>query len=336
MERDQAFRAWLFGQRAFATVAAADLPHALVAIKGSVRFPMLLLTLERMGVTDPATYAAAVRHAQRLSDIGDREAADTALRQFQGALAILDRIRFSRAITAESARGLVESLSAVPLTDRGAYRGAMALWLETRLLPALAAVTEARAAAAGTTVSAEATLLASMAGPSSGFSVPDVEWEGLPYRVDVGAAEFDRLVRVRRKQGGQRLDAVLAFCLEVARLRESLRAPSDVASRVAALTTVAGALLEGPSMPADEPRAGPDIRKVVDEAAEDLRKIKSARDVSKVQRHRRTAGAGRRCAPGPRPGLDRLRSASWRPRRARVAGGGPVGASRLRVRRPDP
>lgn len=282
VERDQAFRAWLFGQRAFSTIAAADLPHVLVAIKGTTRFPMLLLTLERIGVTDPATYAAAVRHAQRLSEIGDRETIGAALRQFQGTLAILERLRFSRAVSADAARRLVESLSAVPLEGRGGYRGAIAAWFDTRLLPALDAVSEARAAAAGTTVSAEATLLASMAGPSSGFRVPDVEWEGLPYRVDVGAAEFDRLVRVRRKQGGQRLDVVLAFCLELRRLREMLRSPSDVASRVSALDTVAGALLEGPSMPVDEPRTGPDIRKLVDEAAEDLRKIRSASDVSKV------------------------------------------------------
>ena len=122
-----------------------------------------------IGVTDPATYASAVRHAQRLSEIGDREAAGTALRQFQGALAILERIRFSRAIPAEVALGLVRTLTAVPLTESGAYRGGVAMWVETHLLPALATVSEARAAAAGTTVSAEATLLASMAGPSSGI-----------------------------------------------------------------------------------------------------------------------------------------------------------------------
>ncbi len=284
VQREQFFRAWQFGQRAFPNLAPADLPHALIAVKGLIRFPMLLLTLERIGVTDPATYAGAVRHAQQLSEIGDREAAGIALRQFQGALAILERIRVSRAIPADVALGLVRTLTAVPLTESGGYRGGVAAWLEIRLLPALATVSEARAAAAGTTVTAEARLLASMSGPSSGLTVPDVEWEGLPYRVDVGAAEFDRLVRVRQKQGGHRLDAVLAFCLELARLKDSLKSPSDVAARVSALNAVAGAVLESPSIPAGGPATGPDIRRLVDEATEDLRKIRSERDVSKTGR----------------------------------------------------
>ena len=284
MQREQALRAWQFGQRAFANLAPADWPHALVAIKGLARFPMLLLTLERIGMTDPASYAGAVRHAQRLSEIGDREAAGIALSQFQGALAIIDRLRSSRAISADVALGLVGSLTAVPLSEKAGFRGGVATWLETRLLPALSTVSEARASAAGTNVSAEAALLASMAGPSSGITVPDVEWEGLPYRVDVGAAGFGRLVQVRRKQGGHGLDAVLAFCLEPARLKSSLKAPSDVAASVSALNAAAGALLERSPGLAGERDTGPDIRRLVDRAIEDLRKIRSAKDVSKTGR----------------------------------------------------
>ena len=283
-QREQLLKAWLFGQRAFPNLAEAELPHAVIAIKGLMRFPMLVLTLERIGFTDPAAYAGAVRHAQQLSEIGDGEAADTALRQFQGALAILERTRFSRAIPADAALKLAEALTALPLTKNGEYRGGVAAWLETRLLPALGTVSEARAAAAGTSVSAEAALLASMAGPSRGVSLADVEWEGLPYRVDVGAAEFDRLVRVRRKQGGHGLDAVLAFCLEAARLENALKTPSDVAARAAALSVAAGALLDRPARFTDEPDAGSDLRKLVDGAVEDLRKIRSAKDVSKSGR----------------------------------------------------
>jgi hypothetical protein len=283
-QREQSFRAWQFGQRAFRDLAPADLPHALIAVKGFIRFPMLILTLERLGVTDPAAYAGAVRHAQRLSEIGDRETATIALRQFQGALAVLERVRFSRVISAEAASQLVGTLTAVPLTPDGEYQGGVARWLETRFLPALAPLSESRAAAAGTTVSAEAALLAAMSGASSGAALPDVEWEGLPYRVDVGAAEFARAVRVRQKQGGHGLDAVLEFCRQSVRLRDSLTSPSDVAVRASALDSALETMLQRPPALPGERETGPDLRGLVSEALEELRKIRSPKDVSKVGR----------------------------------------------------
>jgi hypothetical protein len=284
VRRQQLLRVWLFGQRAFAGIAPADLPQALVALRGFARFPTLLLTLERLSITDPAACASVVRHAQRLTDIDDRETGASALRQFQGALAVLERIRFSRVITAEAASQLVGTLAALPVTPDGGYRGGVAKWLETRLLPALAPVPEARAAAAGTTVSAEATLLAAMSGASSEADLPDVEWEGLPYRVDVGAAEFARLVRVRQKQGGHGLDAVLGFCREPARLQESLKSPADVAARVSALNAALETMLQRPPALLVESDTGPDIARLVNEALDELRKIRSPRDVSKVGR----------------------------------------------------
>jgi hypothetical protein len=283
VRRQQLLRVWLFGQRVFTGVAPGALPQALVALRGFARFPMLLLTLERLGVTDPAACATVVRHARRLSEIGDHDKAASALRQFQGALAVLDRLRFNRTLSEEAARQLVATLTAVPLTPDGEYRGGVAAWIDDRLLPALAPVSEVRAAAAGTTVSAEARLLAAMAGVSSAAVLPAVEWEGLPYRVDAGAAEFDRLVRVRQKQAGHGLDAALGFCREAARLQDSLTSPADVAARVSALNDTVEALRQRPPVYPGETETGPDLRRLVDEAIEDLRKITSPRDVSKAR-----------------------------------------------------
>ena len=54
-----------------------------------------MLTLDRMGVQAPAVYAAAARHAQRLSGLeGSR--GFIALGQFQGAIAILDHLSRAR------------------------------------------------------------------------------------------------------------------------------------------------------------------------------------------------------------------------------------------------
>lgn len=282
--REQLFRAWLFGQRAFADVTRAAMPEAALALRGVAAFPVLMLTLERMNITDPSVCAAAVRHAGRLSDIGDQGAASRALRQFQGALAALERIRFGRVISAEAATRLVDSLMAVPLSGDGEYQGGMARWLETQLLPSLEPVSEARAAAAGTAVSAEATLLAAMAGVSSSAALPRVEWEGLPYRVDVGASEFSRLVAVREKQRGRGLDAVLAFSRESARLRDAVKSPADVAPRVSALNAALAALVNVPPGFLGEREGDAELRRTVGEALDDLRRITAASDLSKVRR----------------------------------------------------
>ena len=123
-----------------------------------------------------------------------------------------------------------------------------------------------------------------MAGVSSGASLPAVEWEGLQYRVDVGMAEFARMVRIRRKQGGHSLDAVLAFGREPARIRDSLKSSADVAARVAALTAAADALASRPSAAANVDETESDLRKAVTRAVKDLRAITSAKDVSKAAR----------------------------------------------------
>ena len=56
-----------FGQRAFAAADAATLPDVVVALRAFPRYRMLMLTLERIGVTQPSVYAALARHAERLS-----------------------------------------------------------------------------------------------------------------------------------------------------------------------------------------------------------------------------------------------------------------------------
>ncbi len=59
-----------FGLRVFGSQATAD---AVVALRALPRYRMLMLTLERMGIADPAVHAAAARHAARLSALGPED-----------------------------------------------------------------------------------------------------------------------------------------------------------------------------------------------------------------------------------------------------------------------
>jgi len=284
-KRRQFVSHWFFGQRVFAGVASAALPEALVALRGFPRFPMLMLTLERMGITDPSTYAVAVRRAQRLSEIGNRDVAITSLYQFQGALALIERVRFSRAITAETARQLVGTLSAVPMTESGEFQCNIAVWLDAYLLPAVSPRPGRSPAMPDSIGPIEATLLAAMAGPGSAAApVAAVEWEGLHYRVDVGAAELTRLTQVRQKQRGDAVDAVLAYSREVYRLPQALTTPAGVPAREAALAAVMRPFVRPVSSADGSEAPTPDWRTLLQDAAKELRKIKKPKDLAKVER----------------------------------------------------
>jgi len=59
------------GQRVFGDVAAAgrDRADVFVALRAISRYRLLILTLDRIGIRSPSIYAAAVRHAVRMSPV---------------------------------------------------------------------------------------------------------------------------------------------------------------------------------------------------------------------------------------------------------------------------
>ncbi|RPJ82953.1 MAG: hypothetical protein EHM13_08255, partial [Acidobacteria bacterium] len=132
VERTRRSERWLFAHRVFGDATPASITSLLWTVKAYSEYPTLLLTLERMGIRTPATYAAAVRAAARLSD------ADRRLWQFQSALAILERSRAARSIGAKEAEALVLKLSEITPEGGEPYRGAVARWIEEDFLPAVA------------------------------------------------------------------------------------------------------------------------------------------------------------------------------------------------------
>jgi hypothetical protein len=150
-ERERRLDAFAFAQRVFArggqvsnesgkaggagageTLVEGD--EMVAAVRSFAAYPVLMLTLERMGIRAPAIYAAAAQQAERLTDL-DQSRGSIALAQFQGALALLSRLTRVRTIDGATAERLTRDLLASRLTD-GRYNGAVAAWLDERVRPA--------------------------------------------------------------------------------------------------------------------------------------------------------------------------------------------------------
>jgi hypothetical protein len=193
-----------FAQRRFGS--AADTPDAFIAVRALARYRTLMLTLERIGITTPALYAAAGRHAARVGAL-DARRGFLAHAQFQGGLALVSHMTAAHTIDAPAAQSLIERLVAVPLDD-GRYNGGVANWIRDDVM---------RAAPEAAT--AEARIIAALSGPASATgAVVRIAWEGQRYRLDLGAAERLRLARVREKQDAVPID----FALDLASAGRSL------------------------------------------------------------------------------------------------------------------
>ncbi len=200
LERLAAFR---FGQR---VLAAADpsAPDTLQALRGFIRYPGLLLSLERIGIRDPALLSACVRHAQHFTayPLGPRTA--PTLIQFQGALALVERARVTQALDAPAAESLVRSLLAVATRIPMRYYGRMAEFLDRELLPALAG------------------------------SQP-VEEGLLRALVGEAPAERQRFAHALRRLDSNPLDHVLDFCRSAQALADAPQSPEALRAYLLAL-----------------------------------------------------------------------------------------------------
>ena len=158
-----------FGQRVFAAADATTSPDVLVALKAFPRFRMLMLTLERIGISQPAVYAALTRHAQRLSAL-DAARGHAALAQFQGAIALVARLARVRTIDVPTAETLLATLAAVPLNHDGRYAGGVAQWVNVRLR-----------SVASLGIDMEGGLAEALAGAAGPAGPGVISWEGQQY-----------------------------------------------------------------------------------------------------------------------------------------------------------
>ena len=275
VRRDRA-EAWLFGHRVFAGAGAAAMPDVLVALRGHARFRALADTLERLGITDPAVYAAAMQRAQRFAGMADRDRAATGLALYQGALVMIERARLSRTVDVATAGTLVAALAGTPLSDDGDWRGGVARWIDASYLPAVGGVPPDGGA--------EDAVLRAFAGrgPLRG---PDgaprvVIVEDVSYRIDPSAPALVRFQDVRERQGGWALDPVLTLSREV-RALAAAQSIDDVSSRAAAIAKSVEAIGAAKSTGPGED-AGGRVVEQLKELVEDLEKIRKPGDVKKA------------------------------------------------------
>jgi hypothetical protein len=190
--------AFLFAQRMFPVRHEGDALEAM-AVRAHIAFPALMLTLERAGVRALTTMAAAVARVEALNGIGDDQRRRYALLQFQGTIAILERMARRGGLSPVDLGAAMTSLMQVDCSGRG-YEGRLAAWLKTTLVPRLPP------APRETPDAIEDAILGAMAGVTSERGTQRmVEWEGRHYRLSSAGAELARLHRVRQRQGGATL-----------------------------------------------------------------------------------------------------------------------------------
>ena len=256
--------------RAFPSPSAADLPSVLLAARGLVEFPALLLVLERGGVLTPAMAASAVRQATLVQRIGDRDRRTIAVAQLQGAVALVDGLRAAGSLTGERAASLLATLLAVPL--RGdAFGAGIAVWLVDRVVPLLAPV--AGATLDGTVVAALAVQL-----PRG----EKVKWEGGDYVVDWTGAERERLARLRAAQGGVTVDDVVTLVRLIRRIEQGPPGPAKARDEMQAILEAEKAI--GRPRGLDEIAEPLELTRVLPQARRELERVRGPRDTDHAAR----------------------------------------------------
>ena len=193
---------FLFGQRVFANLRTPD-AAVLTALRAHYAYPALLLTLERAGITDPATIGAVVARADALNNIGDDQRRQHAILQFQAMLALLERMGRAESLSHASIDATVATLAQIRTTNRG-YEGELAAWIKRELVPRLPPTPRE------TPDAIEDAIVGNVAGARvEAEPIRLIEWEGRSYRVSPAAAEAARLRRIRGRQGGLSLSQAL-------------------------------------------------------------------------------------------------------------------------------
>jgi hypothetical protein len=270
-----------WAQRVFGTLSSTDVGDAAVTLRGYMRYAPLLQLLERTGVRSPALYATMVRRAARLTEAVDAADNSVPMTEFQSILVIIDRIRATRLITATEAEELVGALAALPIDRQGRFGVPLGSWLRTQLLPKLDALSTATEAVLPE-LALEHALLRAMAGMRPAARLPVLKWEGFDYRLDLAAPRLRRMGEIRRRQGGNSLDAVMRL-FEVLEVLSTKTVDLPSVQRAREMLTLAAGRLRQPELePAVPSGTIPRVESRLKEAIERLARIREPDQVSRA------------------------------------------------------
>ena len=268
-DRPSRFEQVMVLPRALPAPTAAELPAALLAARGLVEFPALLLVLERGGVLTAELGAQAVRQAAAIQRLDDRNRRAVALAQVQGGVALVDRLLRSGALTRASAAPLLTSLLALPLRE-GSFGAGVAAWLVEQVVPRVPRGDS----------SLDAALVDAMA--TNGGSRLRVTWEGAEYSVDWTGAERDRFAKLRTAQGGVLLDEVARGLQLMRRIAQGAPSTAKARDEMRELSELEKTL--GRPRALEEVTEPLELTRVLPQARRELERVRGPRDQDHVGR----------------------------------------------------
>ena len=213
-ERRDRYEMVRFAQAVFPNIDGERGIDTLVALGGFRRYRAILLSIDRMQVTAPHTFARMIEAAKRLADDLSGKDERNAVIAFQASIALIERARFTGSIEVATADRLLRSLADVVDPPAGAKResrifSSVMQWMLSSLLDALPPLVQPDQWTTPQTAY-ESRLLQALAGHPSAPGAPTMTWEGLNYRVDLCASEHARLKRIREQIESPGFDAAIA------------------------------------------------------------------------------------------------------------------------------
>ena len=102
-----------FGQRTFSKADSGSRADVLLAIRGFATYRSLMLSLERSGIRHASVYATAARRAQQIGTLDERHRL-LAVSQYQGMLALIERMSITKTIDVSTTETLVAVCRSFP------------------------------------------------------------------------------------------------------------------------------------------------------------------------------------------------------------------------------
>lgn len=259
-----------FGQRNFAGSTDDEMQDVFVALRAYGRFPAAMLGLERIGIRKPAHFAQAARRALAFEGV-DAASVVPLHAQFQGSLALLERLARTGAVAPALLEELTTSLVALETSD-GRYRGAVARWLRSQLMAALPSTPSE---------TSEERLLDALVDQFA-QSATSFSWEGEEYVFDPSRTRRE-LRTVRQRQKGNTIDSLLDLYQHMEALADPALTLDAVRSRAVAIRASAADLAAARPWPDAADRV-PEIGRLVERAVKDLDGIRRDSDLRKGPR----------------------------------------------------